>query len=210
MLIKRGNPGYLVRILIFWYSHQTMMVRWGNVISDPFTVSNGIHQGDILSPYLFNVYMDDLSNELNAYNIGCVSGNIIINHLMYADDLVLLCPYSKGLATLLKICARYGIANDILYNSKKSALLFMSTKDDTNLVLPIFWLDDEVLPVVEVTKYLGHFFTNDLHDDKDIQRQCCKLYGQGNMLIRKFNICTIDVKVSLSRTFCTPLYTAQL
>ncbi len=117
-LIKRGTPGYLVRILIFWYSHQTM-VCWSNVMSDPFKVSNGVCQGGILSPYLFNVYMDDLSNELNACKIGYVSGNIIINHLMYADDLVLLCPYSKGLATLLKICARYGIENNILYNSKK-------------------------------------------------------------------------------------------
>ncbi len=129
---------------------------------------------------------------------------------MYTDDLVLLCPYSKGLATLLKICAIYGIANDILYNSKKSALLFMSTKDDKNLVLPIFQLNDEVLPIVEVTKYLRHFFTNDLRDDKDIQRQCGKLYWQRNMLIRTFNICTVDVKVNLFRTVCTPLYTAQL
>ncbi len=93
---------------------------------------------------------------------------------------------------------------------KKSTLLLMSTKDDKNLVLPIFQLNNEVLPVVEVTNYLDHFFTNDLHDDKDIQRQCYKLYGQGNMLIRKFNIYTVDVKVSLFRTFCTPLYTAQL
>ncbi len=129
---------------------------------------------------------------------------------MYADDLVLLCPYSKGLATLLKICARYGTANDILYDSKKSASLFMSTKDDKNLVLPIFRLNDEVLPEVKVTKYLGHVFTNDLCDDKDIQRQCCKVYGQGNMRIRKLNISTADVKVSLFRTFCTPLNTAQL
>ncbi len=77
-------------------------------------------------------------------------------------------------------------------------------------MLPIFWLNDEVLPIVELTKYLGHFFTNDRCDDKDRQRQCHKLYGQGNMLIHKFNICTVDVKVSLFGTFCTPLCTAQL
>ncbi len=86
----------------------------------------------------------------------------------------------------------------------------MSTKDDKNLVLPIFQLNDDVLPVVEVTNYLGHFFTNDLRDDKDIQRQCSKLYEQGNMLIRKFNMYTVYVKLSLFRTFCTPLYTTQL
>ncbi len=103
----------------------------------------------------------------------------------------------------------FATLNNILYNSKNSAL-HVKKKEDKNLVLPIFRLNDEVLPVVEVTKYVGHFFTNDLHDDKDIQWQYCKLYGQGNMLIRKFSICTFDVKVSLFRTFCTPLYTAQL
>ncbi len=127
-LTKQGTPGYLVGILIIWYSHQNMMVCWGNVMSDPFTVNNGVRQGGIFSPYLFNVYMDDLSNELNAYKIGCVSGNIIINHLMYADDLVLLCPYSKGLATLLKICVKYGIANDFIVQLQKECIAIYVNK----------------------------------------------------------------------------------
>ncbi len=47
-------------------------------------------------------------------------------------------------------------------------------------------------------------------DDRDIQCQCCKLYSQGNMLVRKFKMCSPDVKVSLFHTFCTPMYTVQL
>ena len=39
---------------------QTMYVRWNNVISSGFGVSNGVRQGGILSPYLFCVYIDDL------------------------------------------------------------------------------------------------------------------------------------------------------
>ena len=31
-LIKRGVPGYLVRILIYWYSNQNMSIRWGSKI----------------------------------------------------------------------------------------------------------------------------------------------------------------------------------
>ena len=56
-LIKRGVPGYLVRILVFWYSTQEMTVRWGSTISKCFKVSNGVRQGGILSPYLFNIYI---------------------------------------------------------------------------------------------------------------------------------------------------------
>jgi len=34
-------------------------------LSEPFHVANGVIQGRVLSPYLFAVYLDDLSLELN-------------------------------------------------------------------------------------------------------------------------------------------------
>ena len=40
-------------------------VKWDNVVSAPFCVSNGVWQGGILSPILFNVYIDELSDQLN-------------------------------------------------------------------------------------------------------------------------------------------------
>ena len=84
--------------IIFWYTTQTMYVRWNNVISSGFGVSNGVRQGGILSPYLFCVYMDDLSNKLNDIKVGCTIGATLINHIMYADDLVLLSPSAMGLS----------------------------------------------------------------------------------------------------------------
>ena len=54
------------------------------------------------------------------------------------------------------------------------------------------------------------FLLEDLNDDKDISRQCRKLYAQGNILVRKFHMCSPDVKVALFRAYCTPVYTAHL
>ena len=34
-------------------------------MSDSFSGTNGVRQGEILSPYIFCVYMDDLSKKLN-------------------------------------------------------------------------------------------------------------------------------------------------
>ena len=62
---------YIVRILVFWYNVQKMYIRWNNTMSDTFSVSNGVRQGGILPPYLFCVYMDDLSKTLNNVNSGC-------------------------------------------------------------------------------------------------------------------------------------------
>ena len=40
--------------------------------------------------------------------------------------------------------------------------------------------------------------------------QCRSLYAQGYMLVRKFYLCTIPVKVALFHAYCTPMYTAHL
>ena len=68
----------------------------------------------------------------------------------------------------------------------------------------------EKIQEVTKTKYLGHIITNDLTDDADIDRQVKKLYAQGNSILRKFHMCSWDVKLTLFRAYCSPLYTAQL
>ena len=47
-----------------------MTVRWDACISDSFEVTNSVRQGSILSPQLFNMYIDGLSDILNKSSIG--------------------------------------------------------------------------------------------------------------------------------------------
>ena len=58
-----GVPSSLVGILAYWYTNQSMRVKCGSILSSPFKVSNRVRQGGILSPALFNDYMDDLSRQ---------------------------------------------------------------------------------------------------------------------------------------------------
>ena len=51
---------------------------------------------------------------------------------------------------------------------------------------------------------------SDTIDDEDIQRQICAIYSRGNMLIRKFYLCTTDVKVQLFKCYVMNLYGATL
>lgn len=77
-----------------------------------------------VSPALFNVYIDDLSKQLNGYKTGCVSGNTIINHLMYADDLAIFSPSSAGFQQLLNVCSSYGLTCDVMCNTMLQRELF--------------------------------------------------------------------------------------
>ena len=115
-LIARGMPYVIVRLLCTWYSAQVFIVKWCEIKSHPFHVTNGVRQGGVLSPYLYNIFMDDLSTTLNESKIGCVINNIYINHLCYADDTVLIAPSPTGLQHLINLCHSYALKNEVLYN----------------------------------------------------------------------------------------------
>ena len=100
-LIDRHVPLYLVKILCYWYQEQSMYVRWGSSISPKFKVTNGVRQGGILSPRLFNIYMDGLSDILNQCGIGGSISGRMVNHMLYADDLCIISLSSAGLQELL-------------------------------------------------------------------------------------------------------------
>ncbi len=209
-LSQRGVPDSVIRILGYWYANQRMHIKWGNAVSTPFGVSNRVHQGGLLSPSLFNVYMNDLSGQLRSCKTGCLIGNTIVNHLMYADDLAIISPSSVGFQELLNICSDYGVKFNVNYNAKKSSVMICRSKGDRDLMLPSFYLSGQVLPVCFKIKYLGHIITDEMSDDDDMYRQRHMLNTQANVLDRKFFWCSENVKANLFRAYCTPRYTAPL
>ena len=83
-------PLYLVTILSYWYRHQVMLFRRGSSLSTGFRVTNGLRQGGVLSPLLFNMYIHDLSIRLSETGIGGSIGGKFVNLLIYADDLCVI------------------------------------------------------------------------------------------------------------------------
>ena len=79
-----------------------MGIIWGNTFSSLFSVSNGVKQGGILSPALFNIYMDGLSTSLNSSNIGGHIGGNLLHHLYYANGMCLISLSSAGMPVLVK------------------------------------------------------------------------------------------------------------
>ena len=81
-----------------------------------------------MSPLLFNFYVNDLSVQLHKLPVGCCCGDMVVNHLMYADYIVLLAPSGKGMQTIIDTTYAYGnVVYDIIFNITKSQVMF----DDT-------------------------------------------------------------------------------
>ena len=189
---------------------QLFYVKWGNVISNHFNVCNGVRQGGILSPTLFNVYMDDLSVKLCQTNIGCFLNNVSLNHILYADDTVVIAPSPNSIQCIINACSQYAVENDITFNAKKTKLMCVKPNVLKDLLVPDIFLDGQIIELVSSHKYLGVIISNDLKDDLDIKRQIRGVYARGNAIVKCFRQCTPEVKTVLFKTYCTSFYCSQL
>ena len=66
-------------------------------------MKNGIRQSSLMSPYIFDVYVDDLNVRLSAAKVGCKIANQTANNFSYVDDMALVAPSAMAINELLKI-----------------------------------------------------------------------------------------------------------
>jgi len=85
-MLRDGTDLCFVKLLAFWYSHQTLCVYWQGYYSDKFCVSNGMKQGmGVLSPYLFTRFVRPLISAISQSRLGCNVGGMFTNLFAYAD-----------------------------------------------------------------------------------------------------------------------------
>jgi hypothetical protein len=92
-----------------------------------FRPSQGLRQGDPLSPFLFIIGTEALSRLLHHRLKGyCVSrDSMAINHLLFADDLVIFTSATSFEASMIKTCLdKYSIWSGQSINICKSNILF--------------------------------------------------------------------------------------
>ncbi len=79
-------------------------VRVNGLKSKWFDVSIGLHQGCLLSHMLFNLYINDLANEMKALSMGVmIDGGEKVCLLLYANDLCLIADNERDLQAMLNV-----------------------------------------------------------------------------------------------------------
>ena len=97
------TPDHLSCLLRNLYAGQEATVRTGHGTTDCFQIGKGVHEGCILSPYLFNLYAENIMRKarLDKTQAGIKTAGRNINSLRYADDPTLMAESKEELKSLL-------------------------------------------------------------------------------------------------------------
>ena len=98
-----GIPDHFTCLLRNLYAGQEAKVRIGHGTADWFQIGKGVHQGCILSSYLFNFYAEYIMRNagLDKAHAGIKIAVRNINNLRYVDDITLMADNEEELKSLL-------------------------------------------------------------------------------------------------------------
>jgi len=113
----------ILQLLMTWYRCSNVFVRWGNFVSCVFPLTVEDRQCGVLSPLLFNVYVDSFIQRLKASNLGCRIGSCYLGCIMYADDLVLIAPSLHALQQMADICTDEASHIGMQFNPRKCSVI---------------------------------------------------------------------------------------
>ncbi len=152
-LLQIGVGGKFYDLVKQMHLNNLVCVRFGDKISDYFECNIGVRQGDSLSPTLFNIFINDLANDLDTCTDDAVRlGQINIPFLFYADDLVLLSETEVGLQALINCVEKYCQKWALQINKSKSKIMVFNKNSTEGLR---FTVGGDPLEIVKQYKYLG-------------------------------------------------------
>ena len=156
-LQKVGVTGNFFNIIRNIYTNDQAFIKLDGKITQPFSINQGVRQGCVLSPLLFNIFMADLANSLNDTDIGLMFEKVKMNSLFWVDDIVLFAKTPQELERLLNMVATYCNGNKLTVNCKKTKCMIFNKTG--RLYRDKITMNGALLENVRVYKYLGFLFT---------------------------------------------------
>ena len=134
-------------------------VRVGGKVSESFEVKMGLRQGCVMSPWLFNMFMDGVVREVysrvNGMGVKMSVGGEeewVLSQLLFADDTALVAESAEQLQCLVSEFERVCKQRKLRVNVNKSKVMSVEGNVEPSLLNVL--LNGEIMEVVNSFKYL--------------------------------------------------------
>ena len=151
-LYQTGMNANLWRILYQWYRCAKSVVYYAGETTEPYSLSQGVRQGGVLSMKLYQLYVAELLLDLNKC-YGCSLYGTYYGSPCYADDMGLVAMFPNVLQNMLDFTYLYSIKWRYTYNPTKSQVLIMSPKKNVTKIP--FKLGESHIPMVNEAVHVG-------------------------------------------------------
>ena len=196
-LMSRNLPVVLLDLLDYWLHHCFFTVKWNDIFSDLFCVDYGVRQGSVLSPFLFAIYLSDVSFQLS------IIPNCYI--ILYADDILLIATSINELQCLFSACERELLWLDMRINAKKSCCLRIGPRCNI-IASPVVTYDGHTLPWVNHIRYLGTLIVQNRQFKGDFSYAKQSFYRASNAIFGKVGrLASEEVVIELFVSKCIPV-----
>ena len=105
-----------------------MFVKLSSGLTKPFVTSVGVKQGCVLSPMIFNLFINDLPNQFDDKCEPVFIGNHPVQSLMFADDVVILSQSAAGLKRAIGKTITYFENLNLKVNFDKSQIMIFNSR----------------------------------------------------------------------------------
>ena len=123
-MIKCGIDGKLFSLIQSLYANIKLRVKCFNSLSDLYTCDVGLLQGEIMSPFLFSLFLDDIESHLQeGMNDGINLQQLQLYILLFADDAVLFSETREGLQNELNNLESYCKKWNLTVNVEKTKIV---------------------------------------------------------------------------------------
>ena len=202
ILQEMGIPDHLTCLLRNLYAGQEATVRTGHGTTDWFQIGKGVRQGCILSPCLFNLYVEYIMRNagLEETQAGIKIAGRNLNNLRYADDTTLMAESEEELKSLLI---------EVKVESEKVGLKLNIQKTKIMASGPITsWeIDGETVEMVSDFVFWSSKITADGDCSHEIKRRLLlgrKLMTNLDSILKNRDI-TLSTKVHLASAMVFPV-----
>ena len=154
-LLQYNVGGKFFSLIKSLYANSTCSARLGSKKTRSFQYTRGVRQGCILSPLLFNLYLNDLAFSFNKIvsDPFVLPNGMKLNSLLYADGLIILSRSKVRLQNCLNTLSSYCNSWMLKINPKKTKIIiFQKCKRNATLV---FTFAMKKIDIVQNYTYLG-------------------------------------------------------